>query len=69
MLKAPERINLFMSWSPDGSPQEKSVADIKEYLAVQIEISPLGYMRKMEQGILVKLKPDEHRWMGSYCRS
>ena len=65
MLKAVERANLFMSWSPAGYSEEPSVADAKEYLAVQIKISPLGYMRKMEQGTLVKLKPDEYRWMGS----
>jgi hypothetical protein len=65
MLKAVERANLFMIWSPAGNSEEPSVADAKEYLAVQIEISPLGHMRKMEQGTLVKLKPDEYRWMGS----
>ena len=58
MLKAVERAHLFMGWSPEGS---KGETHPKDYLAIQIEFSPLGYMRKMEQGVFCKYKPDEFR--------
>lgn len=62
MLKAVERAHLFMDWSPQG---EKGETHPKDYVAIQIEISPLGYMRKMEKNILLKFKPNEYRWNGS----
>ena len=61
MLKAVERAHLFMDWSPEGS---KGETHPKDYLAIQIEFSPLGYMRKMEQGVFCKYNPDEFRWTG-----
>jgi hypothetical protein len=61
MLKAVERAHLFMDWSPKGG---KGETHPKDYVAVQIEISPLWYMRKMEAGILLKFKPNEYRWTG-----
>ena len=55
MFKAVQRTKTFMGWQ---SKEER------EYLAMRIEISPLGYMRKMEQGILVRCGPGEYRWVG-----
>ena len=55
MFKAVQRTKAFIGWK---SKEER------EYLAMRIEISPLGYMRKMEQGILIKCRPGEYRWMG-----
>ena len=61
MLKAVERAHLFMDWSPQG---EKGETHPKDYVAIQIEISTLGYLRKMEMNILLKYTPNEYRWNG-----
>ena len=36
----------------------------KNYVALEMEISALGYLQKVEGGILQKMKPTEHRWYG-----
>ena len=51
----------ILDWSPQG---EKNETHPKDYVAIQVEFSPLGYMRKMEEGIFCKCKAHEYRWTG-----
>eukprot|EP00435_Cladocopium_sp_Y103_P025980 s2596_g6.t1 len=59
--KALERARYFMEWTPEG---EKSTHHPKEYTLVQIEITAIGYMTKMEADQLVRTGPGEYRWYG-----
>ena len=59
--EAVERAQLFMDWTPQGP---KGLYHQKDFKVCQINISPLGYLRKMEDEVLVKSKPGEYRWQG-----
>ena len=51
----------FMDWTPDGLKGEHHQ---KDYAVMEMEISALGYLQKMEGGVLEKTKPTEYRWYG-----
>ena len=59
--KAVERAHTFMDWSPDGPRNQWTP---KDFFLCRVEISPLGYMNLVEQGILLKYKDEEYRWSG-----
>ena len=50
-----------MDWTPDGLKGEYHQ---KDYAVMEMEISALGYLRKVEGGILEKTKPNEYCWHG-----
>ena len=60
--EAVERAQYFMDWTPQGLKGEHHQ---KQFTVLQVEISALGYMQKMESGILAKFKPGEYRWHGT----
>ena len=49
----------FMDWTPEGLEGEHHQ---KDYAVMKIEIFALGYLQKVESGILEKSKPTEYRW-------
>ena len=59
--KAVERAHTFMDWSPDGPRNQWTP---KDFFLCRVEISPLGYMNLVEQGVLLKYKDEEYRWSG-----
>ena len=59
---AVDRAQYFMDWT-DGLKGEHHQ---KDYTVLQVEISALGYLQKMETGILEKVKYGEYRWYGSF---
>eukprot|EP00438_Fugacium_kawagutii_P000917 Skav211592 [mRNA] locus=scaffold2962:53741:54115:- [translate_table: standard] len=61
-LEAVERAQYFMDWTPQGL---KGEYHHKQFKVMEVEVSALGYMQKMESGILAKTKPGEYRWHGS----
>ena len=58
---AVNRAQYFMDWTPDGLKGEHHQ---KDYAVLEMEISALGYLQKVEGGILEKTKPMEYRWHG-----
>ena len=58
---AVDRAQYFMDWTPDGLKGEHHQ---KDYAVMEMEISALGYLQKVEGGILQKMKPMEYRWYG-----
>ena len=58
---AVNRAQYFMDWTPEGLKGEYHQ---KNYVALEMEISALGYLEKVEGGILQKMKPTEYRWYG-----
>ena len=59
--EAVNRAQYFMDWTPDGLKGEYHQ---KDYAVMEMEISALGYLQKVEGGILEKTKPTEYRWHG-----
>ena len=59
--EAVDRAQYFMDWTPDGLKGEYHQ---KDYAVMEMEISALGYLQKVEGGILEKTKPTEYRWHG-----
>ena len=51
----------FMDWTPEGLKGEHHQ---KDYAVMEMEIFALGYLQKVESGILEKTKPTEYRWHG-----
>ena len=37
---------------------------LKNYAVMEMEVSALGYLQKVEGGVLEKTKPTEYRWYG-----
>ena len=60
-LAAVERAQTFMDWTPNGP---KGQYHKKDFKVCQVEVTALGYMRKMEEDILTKPKAGEYRWHG-----
>ena len=58
-----ERAKDFMEWTPKGV-SEKEKMDPKEYVLVEVELTPIGYLQKCESGVLLKYKTNEYRWHG-----
>ena len=58
---AVDRAQYFMDWTPDGLKGEHHQ---KDYAVMELEISALGYLQKVEGGTLQKMKPMEYRWYG-----
>ena len=58
---AVSRAQYFMDWTPDGLKGEHHQ---KDYAVMEIEISALGYLQKVEGDVLEKTKPTEYRWYG-----
>ena len=58
---AVDRAQYFMDWTPDGLKGEHHQ---KDYAVMEMEISALGYLQKVEGGVLEKTKPTEYRWHG-----
>ena len=61
-VEAVDRAQYFMDWTPQGLKGEHHQ---KQFTVLQVEISALGYLQKMEAGILAKTKPGEYRWYGN----
>ena len=59
--KAVERAHTFMDWVPEGPRNQLSP---KDFFVCRVQISPLGYMNLVEQGVLLKYKDEEYRWSG-----
>ena len=60
---AVDRAQYFMDWTPDGLKGEHHQKDYA-YAVMKMEISALGYLQKVEGGVLEKTKPTEYRWHG-----
>ena len=60
-VDAVTRAQYFMDWTPDGL---KGECHQKDYVVLEVEISALGYLQKVEGGILQKMNPREYRWYG-----
>ena len=50
-MEAVNRAQYFMDWTPDGLKGEYHQ---KDYAVMEMEISALGYLQKVEGGILEK---------------
>ena len=61
-VAAVERAQYFNDWTPEG-PKGEFCA--KDYVLVEVELTAIGYLQKAEAGILLKYKPNEHRWQGT----
>ena len=59
--EAVDRAQYFMDWTPEGLKGEHHQ---KDYAVMEMEIFALGYLLKVESGILEKTKPTEYRWHG-----
>ena len=59
--EAVDRAQYFMDWTPEGLKGEHHQ---KDYAVMEMEIFALGYLQKVESGILEKTKPTEYRWHG-----
>ena len=57
---AVHRAEEFMNWKQT----EEDKRTLKSFIVVQVEITPLGYMKKCESDILHKYKVGEYRWQG-----
>ena len=55
------RAQYFMDWTPDGLKGEYHQ---KDYVVLELEVTALGYLQKVEGGILEKRNPREYRWHG-----
>ena len=62
MEEAVARAHSFIERTPHGP---KGEIHPKDYMAIQVELSPLGYMQKMEADVPCKCKPNEYRWKGA----
>lgn len=60
-----ERAHYFMEWTPEG-PRGQFAPE--HFTVSEVQISALGYMKKMEAGILANHKPGEYRWYGAMQR-
>eukprot|EP00435_Cladocopium_sp_Y103_P001572 s1031_g1.t1 len=58
---AVDRAQYFNDWTPDGL---KGGYQQKDYVVLEVEFTALGYLNKMEEDILQKMTPQEHRWCG-----
>ena len=63
MVKSVELASTLTSWGRSGNKSETSTW---KYLVKQIEISPLCYMLKTEQGMLIRCRSSEYQWVGSF---
>ena len=59
--EAVDRAQYFMDWTPEGLKGEHHQ---KDYAVMEMEVFALGYLQKVESGILEKTKPTEYRWHG-----
>ena len=62
------RIDLSSSEAPVGRPSDVHQCyeySFWEFKILKLEITALGYFRKMEAGILEKVSPGEFRWYGT----
>ena len=62
------RIDLSSSRTPVGRDSDVHQCydhSFKEFTILQLEITALGYFRKMEANILEKVRPGEFRWYGT----
>ena len=60
-VDAVTRAQYFMDWTPDGLKGEYHQ---KDYVVLELEVTALGYLQKVEGGILEKMNPREYRWHG-----
>ena len=60
-VDAVTRAQYFMDWTPDGLKGEYHQ---KDYVVLELEVTALGYLQKVEGGILEKMNPREYRWYG-----
>ena len=61
------RFDLSVNTSPARSPEENLQStefSLWEYTVLRMEITSLGYFRKMEGNVLEKISPGEFRWHG-----
>ena len=61
-MEVGDSAHFFLDWTPgvQGSdPQQKG------YVVMEMEISALGYLQKMEGGVLERPDPTVYRWHGS----
>ena len=61
-------IDLSSSRTPVGRDSDVHQCydhSFKEFTILQLEITALGYFRKMEANILEKVRPGEFRWYGT----
>ena len=52
-----------MKWTPKGIPEKEKMYP-KEYVLVEVELTPIGHLQKCESGVLFKHKTNEYRWHG-----
>lgn len=52
---------LIMEWTPNGLKGEYNP---KDFVAIKVTFTALGYLPKMESGTLERTKPGEYRWHG-----
>ena len=50
-----------LDWMPSGVPGPPCQ---KEYAVMEMEISALGYLQRLEGGVLEKTRPAGYRWHG-----
>ena len=50
-----------MDWTPDGLTGKYHQ---KDYVVLELEVTALGYLQKVEGGIREKMNPREYRWHG-----
>ena len=60
-VDAVTRAQYFMDWTPDGLTGKYHQ---KDYVVLELEVTALGYLQKVEGGILEKMNPREYRWHG-----
>ena len=60
-VDAVTRAQYFMDWTPDGL---KGKYHQKDYVVLELEVTALGYLQKVEGGILEKMNPREYCWHG-----
>ena len=61
LVDAVTRAQYFMDWTPDGLTGKYHQ---KDYVVLELEVTALGYLQKVEGGILEKMNPTEYRWHG-----
>ena len=55
-----DRAHRFVNWG-HGADQQQAP---KSFTIVQVEITPIGYMKKVEADIFYKFNVGEYRWQG-----
>ena len=54
----------FLDWAPGVVIQDSDIQQ-RGYAVMEMEISALGYLQKMEDGVLERPDPTVYRWHGS----